>query len=43
MADPERWVGVEALSSLLCLPTCFHVSFMLGILSDPEDGGDMFS
>jgi hypothetical protein len=24
------------------LATCFHAGFLLGLFSDPEDGGDMF-
>jgi hypothetical protein len=24
------------------LATCFHADFLLGLILDPEDGGDMF-
>jgi hypothetical protein len=26
----------------LCLPTCFHAGFLLGLFFDPEDSGELF-
>jgi hypothetical protein len=40
--SPIFGVEEKANQETSVLATCFHVSFFLGLIFDPEDGGDMF-
>jgi hypothetical protein len=34
--------GPTTVAMKTLIVTCFHADFLLGVLFDPEDGGDMF-